>query len=1129
MAQEPQKEEESRQGFLEEDYREEENWTLPTSNRSLVIAPRFLDTCKTYVTSVGTAAKPSKPMGVQEMQDSHGDGSDEMQCMLWLVGTSSNQSTSAQQEAIQVKVEGGTEKSAGGASYYEPLQRETPEDGKESIRSMASYYPADKGDDDDARTSKGSNSPCTTTKGRGCKFLSIWDFWANRCIPTPESARHPQRRRRPDSRTQASTECGRGAQRGTQTHPSEQASERKAQHHQAGRKAGGGRHRMAYLPTEDVREIYSTEGSLSHDQEGPERGDCRKNCHLQRSTRGDQEQNTTDWSQERGKGRGHRSGSPQATLGSPGAGRRYGPHSSRQSHEEISEDNRSGQREGHRTENLKSRMLESLKASRGIEGGYHPGPFAIRSRHLDEISEIDAVVFGSLISILCCHALGTLGLGILCLGELFLGYVKGIGREGFPQGEPHRAREWKGRMRWTCLFLSVCAVYSKISHSRFEQIESYSDSSPGKSWFESELETFDFAGRLCYAAFENSISSVWLNAIAIWIIGILGAALWLLFERLRETMPRRSSTWRQRISVCSRRRSVRRRLVFHPVKFSQALIAYCLLWDHGGVLAGNAFAQSHNRHEDFFFDRPEQENDASNIFPTTARGQKHLIFELWLHQTSWTTSFANYRQLMVLDLRKGHKEQIRDQWRERIDWEQYDLTKVIYADPERRFHGFGGFRIIAHPRSPQSPQERVPLLIALNGEERHMEGTIWVNWHEGEVSSRDIFDMVIPDHQCGRTHLCSIRNEAETLWPLLVRVIPGLYLIATQQQLAQEQDDDRRSSSTCTTLDLQHEDVSGNASSSTDGYPPFTSDTENDEAILLSLLEMQKNQCGLNDSAGNFNDHEENTELNRRIARMRFHAELQWQDLRQETERDTHIVRQDEIVAEMTGLANHRQDRLVRLFLFGIRETHLRVERLWIDTRDIVDFVDVITLIRGRWEDQRNRQGQLLMDVIYVLPQPTPTMTQEDGVSLICDFLPHDRDVPILITTQGVHDDGHRDFDTMGHRSMPAPTCLHLQFITGVLLICEHNAFCRCWLEARTFENQAFALVSRGTRLDIEMNFHALHDFEPAQTTSEDDSTMMQTGAALSSARRYPWAYGYLRSAEEPFRVSTVAVGRILS
>ena len=427
MAQEPQKEEESRQGFLEEDYRKEENWTLLKSNRSFVAAPRFLDTCKTYVTSVEPAAKPSKPMGVQEMQDSHGDGSDEMQCMLWLVGTSSNQSTGAQQEAIQVKVEGGTEKSAGGASYYEPLQRETAEDGKESIRSMACYYPTDKGDDDDARTSKGSNSPCTTTKGRGCKFLSIWDFGANRCIPTPESARHPQRRRRPDSGTQASTECGRGAQGGTQTHPSEQASERKAQHHQARRKAGGGRHRMAYLPTEDVREIYSTEGSLSHDQEGPERGDCRKNRHLQRGTRGDQKQNTTDRSQERGKGRGHRSGSPQATLGSPVAGRRDGPHSSRQSHKEISEDNRSGQREGHRTENLKSRMLESLKASRGIEGGYHPGLFAIRSRHLDEISEIDAVVFGSFISIFCCHALGTLGLGILCLGELFLGYAKGIG------------------------------------------------------------------------------------------------------------------------------------------------------------------------------------------------------------------------------------------------------------------------------------------------------------------------------------------------------------------------------------------------------------------------------------------------------------------------------------------------------------------------------------------------------------------------------------------------------------------------------------------------------------------------------------------------------------------------------
>ena len=660
VAQEPEKKEKGRQGFLEEDNREEENWSLPTGNCSPITAPRFLDTCKTHVASVGTAAKPVKPLGVQEMQDSHGDGTDEMQFVFWLVGTSSDQSTGAQQEEIQIEIEGSTKKPTGGASHYEPLQREATKDGKELSGPMACHYPTDEGGDDDARASKGSNSSGTTTQGRSCKFLSIWDFWANRCNPTPESARYPQGRRRPDHGAQASTECGRGAKRGTQTYPSEQASELKTQHHQAGRKACRRRHRMACFSTEDVREIQSTEGSLSYDQKGLERGDCREDRHLQRGSRRDQEQNTTDRPQERGEGGSHRSGSPQAALGESAAGRRDGSHSSRQPHEEIPEDNRSGQRVDYRTENLKLRMLETLKASRRIEGGYHLGHFAIRSRHLDEISEIDAVVFGSLISIFCCAALWTLGFGILCLGQFSLSYAEGIGREGLSQSESHRAREWEVCMRWTYLFLSVCAVYSRMSHSRFEQTEIRWDSALGKSWLESEFETFDFAGRLCYAAFENSISSAWQNAMAIWITGIIGAFFWLLFERFRETLPRRSSTWRQRISVCSRRRSVRRRLVFHPVKFSQVLIAYCLLWDHCGVLAGNILAQSSDRHEDCLSERFEQKNDARNAFPTTARGQKHFIFELWLHKISWTTSFTNYRQLMVLDLRRGYKEQIRE-------------------------------------------------------------------------------------------------------------------------------------------------------------------------------------------------------------------------------------------------------------------------------------------------------------------------------------------------------------------------------------------------------------------------------------------------------------------------------------
>ena len=408
--------------------------------------------------------------------------------------------------------------------------------------------------------------------------------------------------------------------------------------------------------------------------------------------------------------------------------------------------------------------------------------------------------------------------------------------------------------------------------------------------------------------------------------------------------------------------------------------------------------------------------------------------------------------------------------------------------------------------------DRSPYLVDYQEEETSRRVTLLLEAHRGTIQTREIFEKLSRPGICEECE-CYVEVGRRYDWPEEVYVGDQTYfeaLLRCRQPSEQE---------TTTTAECSEEEPEEDSWEGKD-------ETEDEELGFMEINQRQTNaqvkeECGerwntdnlkvptKERAAGQFSDREGNTELNRRLDRTRKMEAMQWEVQRLEAERHTAVAGQTEITEEMTGLAEHRADRKVLLFLFGIRHFHIRTERLWVDTRELFDFVDVATIIRRKWEDQRDREGNLVMDLIYINPQPTPAMMLEDGVAIICDFAPESRDIPIAVVTRGIHQDTSQDYDRTVHRTPVETSCSHLQFITGVIMLCEYNARCVCWGNFRTFRGPQMSLASRGLRYDIEMDFreqgHAGQD-EGQRNLREDEesATLMQIGQPEGIERRYP-------------------------
>ena len=281
----------------------------------------------------------------------------------------------------------------------------------------------------------------------------------------------------------------------------------------------------------------------------------------------------------------------------------------------------------------------------------------------------------------------------------------------------------------------------------------------------------------------------------------------------------------------------------------------------------------------------------------------------------------------------------------------------------------------------------------------------------------------------------------------------------------------------------------------------------------------------------------EGSDLQRRIDTTLQQNALYHQRLRDQAEDHTWVWQQTLISEEALALARHRPDGRVLLMVFGILERQTSVEEIWINTLEMVDFLDVLVEIRQRWVDVRRH---LDAELLFVELQPQPFVYEgKEAVSLIMDMLPGRYGVPILVTTSVLFPWADETFDTSTYRTDAAVTCRSIQRLTGMVGICSHNAVCHCTLGVRSFDAQP-VFVHGGNYIVLKILFGSVNCLERGtneQVEGDEDTSLMQAGEIVSRGRRHEatdvlptWVYGYCLRWSQPLRMwRGAAAGRPLA
>ena len=272
------------------------------------------------------------------------------------------------------------------------------------------------------------------------------------------------------------------------------------------------------------------------------------------------------------------------------------------------------------------------------------------------------------------------------------------------------------------------------------------------------------------------------------------------------------------------------------------------------------------------------------------------------------------------------------------------------------------------------------------------------------------------------------------------------------------------------------------------------------------------------------------TTLGRRIEETNGRQHFRRLHLREIANQHTRILGQEQITQEFLNLADLTEDGRVRLHLHGLKDREVRVERLRVDTGHIRDFLDLIIIMRDMWNDVR---GTLDHDVYFVSPQPPPVM-QEGAhiVTLIIDLEPAPREVPILVVTK-LDQVGYPDtYHAMAYRTDGLVSCEYLKEISGLTMICVHNAHCICTHENNRIDETRLVPIRGGEMVLIIIYFDLArcdveHEERMGNTTmgdfpqdTEDESTFMQLQRPpeVRPPFEMPWLYGYGLGLREPSR-----------
>ena len=284
-------------------------------------------------------------------------------------------------------------------------------------------------------------------------------------------------------------------------------------------------------------------------------------------------------------------------------------------------------------------------------------------------------------------------------------------------------------------------------------------------------------------------------------------------------------------------------------------------------------------------------------------------------------------------------------------------------------------------------------------------------------------------------------------------------------------------------------------------------------------------------AAGRFPDEvHSDTALEQSIRETR-NADQRWrQNLRDEAARHTLIRGQEAITAEFLDLAEQRDDRQVRVHLHGLDETEIRVERLWIDTSQIRDFLDLLVILRGVWNDVRTSPEMALH---FVSAQPSPVVYRGNAIiTLLMDLSPRRRTVPFIIVSRFDQMEFDDTYDVASYRHEPFIDCLAIKEMTGLTMVCERNARCTCTHDHNRVEDGRHIPLHDGMMMMIHIFFDQLRcdqdvmeeawvrDETASQEEAAEDQSLMQLGTTQNPQQPFemPWLYGYGMNLVEPIR-----------
>ena len=479
---------------------------------------------------------------------------------------------------------------------------------------------------------------------------------------------------------------------------------------------------------------------------------------------------------------------------------------------------------------------------------------------------------------------------------------------------------------------------------------------------------------------------------------------------------------------------------------------------------------------------------------------------------------------MHIEMAKGHMEQIKTRWRGNEDSANYNIVRVTFPDEGGRFQGYSGARYLAYPSKPVS---NIPLMVFLDGIERHMTGTVWMPQRESKVSVERLFDVIIPGHQCGSTQLCSVQTNGLTFWPHDFEVTHGLYVNAKQVDIREEQWEGSDLALCSTTVSssrgsnnsIETEPDDGESGHATIGKDDDHAEEEQEEAFFFQV----------SFSAGSFPDRvqEQSHELHYRIEQVRNNAREQWELEREIVNRDVRLTGQIELSEEMNALRQRRGNH--RIFLYGIMAQYLGMEIMDINWLEVEDVTDLVVMVRRVW---MRRFPVFLMHVSFIDPQIPPIALQgQDGVSLLCDLTPREWGIPVVIMSMtSFPGDEPTTFDASAHRVGELENCDALLRVTGFTFICEFNARCVCHHASRQIQWMPIH-ISAGMRLDVALDFdqgqcqgkedeahehHHEDEGSGGENATEDHMVLMQSDRAGSTGA---WLLGYLLNGLDTLRV----------